>query len=443
MKKSLILLFIFSIIAISCQPDYKSSPSLINRTDEGIGVLGPIILNFPDLTQVGSIEKGLRIEPTVGIKFQWQKTQLNIYPDTFFSFNQEYQIFLEKNALPQNEKQSQSDYSWNIKTHPECLVYIGSATKSPEIWKICLDNNLKTQLSMTQGKIFDFNISDDGNWIIYSLQNDLGGTDIWLMDRDGKNNHILYKCNKDLCWEPSFSSDGIDVTFILSKKNNENLAEEKNDEILLMDITSGEETRLITNKSVKATFLQWSTDKKYLSFFEGFSSSFWIWNLNTNQITELPSSEGLGGFWKRNEDRFIFANLNYWGGIPFGQVYQWDEKTASIQHLYGDADEPNEYLSPQWNLQGDWILVAYRPLDGSASKQLVLVSGDGKQKMIVTNEQLFSYSSFSWSIDGEMIAFQRIQIGLSGSIPEIGLWRMSDQSNVILEKNASSPKWIP
>lgn len=443
MKKLIFYLHIFSIVAISCQSNYINNPSLINKIDEGVGVLGPIILEFPDPIRDGSIEKEIIITPMVGIKFQWQGIRLNIFPETFFSFNQEYQLFLGKNALFHNENLAQPEYFWNIKTHPECLIYIGSATESPEIWKACLNDNSRTQLSRSKGKIIDFNISNDGQWIIYSIQNELNGTEIWLMDRNGRDNHVLYKCNEDLCREPIFASDGLSVIFIRSSKKIESLAGDKNDDILLINITSGKESMLLTDKRLKVTFLQLSADQKYISFFESFSSSFWIWNLKTNQITELSSSEGLGGFWKRNENSFIFAGLNYWGGIPYGQINQWDEKTASIQHLFGDENDPNEYVSPQWRPQGDWIAAAYRPVEGSASKQIALFSSDGMQRVMVTKEQAFSYSFYSWSYDGEKIAFQRFQIGVSGSVPEIGLWRRSDQSNVIIEKNASSPKWIP
>ena len=443
MKKSLIFLFIFSIIAISCQPDYKSSPSLINKMDEGVGVLGPIILDFDNPIQNSSIEKVIRTLPAVNLRFQWQGSSLNIFPEMFFLFNQEYQIFYKKSVLSQNEKLAQSEYSWKIKTHPVCLIYIGSATELPEIWKVCMDNNLKTQLSRSKGKIVDFDISNDGNWIVYSAKNKLNGTEIWIMDRNGRDNHVFYKCDEDFCSEPKFSTDGMRILFIRNNKNHENKAGDKNEEVLIRNITTEEESKLLTDKRLKVTFLQWSADQKYISFFDGFTSSFWIWNLSSNQISEIPSGEGLGGSWKRNENSFLFAGLNYWGGIPYGQINQWDEKTNSIQPLFGDENDPNEYFSPQWRPQGDWIAAAYRPVEGSASKQIALFSSDGTQRVMVTTEQAFSYSSYSWSYDGEMIAFQRFQIGISGSVPEIGLWRMSDQSKLIIEKNASSPKWIP
>ena len=443
MKRILILFIILLCLTSSCQISNKISPELVNKIDKGVGVLGPIILDFDNPIQNSFIEKAIRTIPAVNLRFQWQGSRLNIFPEMFFSFNQEYQIFYKKSVLSQNEKLAQSEYSWKIKTHPVCLIYIGSATELPEIWKVCMDNNLKTQLSRSKGKIVDFDISNDGNWIVYSAKNILGGSDIWLMDINGMDNHVFYKCDEDFCSEPKFSPDGMSIMFIRNNKNHENKAVDKNEEVLIRNFTTGEESKLLTNKRLKVTFLQWSADQKYISFFDGFSSSFWIWNLSSNQISELPSGEGLGGSWKRDESSFIFAGINYWGGVPYGQINQWDEKTNSIQRLFGDENDPNEYFSPKWRPQGDWIAAAFRPIQGSASKQVALFSVDGKQQMIVTNEQAFSYSSFSWSCDGEMIAFQMFQIGVSGLVPEIGLWRMSDQSKLIIEKNASSPKWIP
>jgi hypothetical protein len=443
MKRFLILLIFVSSISIGCQIGDKPTVSLINNAKEGAGVYGPITLNFKDPLLNGSIEKGIEIDPLINIKFQWQGTQLNIFPDTFFSYDQNYQITIGNSGLAQNVKNSPPEYYWNIRTHSECLLYIGSANKSPEIWKICLNDNSSIQLSKTQGRIFDFNISDDGKMIVYTIKNDLGGTDIWLMDRNGKGNRILYKCNEDLCLEPTIAPDESRVVFFHSSKNQGDLAENNRNEILIIDILSGNKSDLVINKNVKATLLQWSTDQKYISFFDSFSFSFWIVDVNSDQAIELPSGEGLGGSWNRFSPTFLYSGLNYWGGIPFGQISEWNEKTNSIQHLFGNEKDLNEYFYPQWRPQGDWIAASFRPIEGSASKQIALFSKDGKKWLLVTNEQTYSYSSFSWSINGEKIAFQRFQMGVKDSVPEIGLWMMNDQTKVIIEKNASSPKWIP
>jgi hypothetical protein len=443
MKRLLILLLFISTIGIGCQVGNKSTVSFINNVKEEVGVHGPITLVFNDLILNGSIEKGIKINPPVKIKFQWQGTRLNIFPETFFSFDQNYQISLANSGKSQDVKNSPPEYYWNIKTHPECLLYIGSANELPEIWKVCLNEKSRTQLSKTLGKIIDFNISDDGEMVVYSVKNDLDGTDLWLMDRNGKDNRILYKCNEDLCLEPNIAPDGSSVILFLSRKNQGNLAEHKKNEILIIDILSGKESRSVIDINVNATFLQWSPKQKYISFFDGLSSAFIVVDIKTNQIIELPSGEGLGGSWNRFKPTFVYSGLNYWGGIPFGQINEWDDRTNSIHNLFGNEKDLNEYFYPQWRPQGDWIAASFRPVQGSASKQIALFSDDGIKQLLVTSEQDFSYSSFSWSMDGEKMAFQRFQMGTRDSVPEIGLWMMNDQSKVIIEKNASSPKWIP
>ena len=430
-------------MSVGCQIGDKSAVSLINNIKEGVGVYGPITINFVNPILNGTIEKGIKINPPIKVKLQWQGTHLNILPETFFLFDQSYQITLVNSESTQVVNNNSPENSWNIKTHPECLLYIGSANQSPEIWKDCLNDNSKIQLSQTQGKIFDFSTSDDGEWIIYSIKNEQDGTDIWLMDRNGKANQIFYKCNEDLCLEPKFAPDGSKVVFFHSKKNQGTLAENKKNEILIIDILSGNESSLVIDNNVNATFLQWSADQKYISFFDSFSSSFWIVNVNSDKTIEIPSGEGLGSSWNRFMPTFVYSSLNYWGGIPYGQISEWDEISTSIKHLFGNEKDLNEYFSPQRRPQGDWIAASYRPIEGSASKQIAIFSIDGKKQELVTNEQTYSYSSFSWSINGEKIAFQRLQIGVRDSVPEIGLWMMSDQSKVIIENNASSPKWIP
>ena len=83
----------------------------------------------------------------------------------------------------------------------------------------------------------------------------------------------------------------------------------------------------------------------------------------------------------------------------------------------------------------DWIATAIRPLSGSSSKQIVLLSLNSSNQIVVTNAQKYTYSAFSWDPSGEDLLFQRYELGTSSAQPEIGVWNINDRSEIILAEN--------
>lgn len=440
-KINLYLFFLcFLWFGIGCQP--AANPLVKFRNiDNQIGILGPIFLELNASIQADQLIKSLKIIPEVDLNYKISNNLLEIQPKTFFDADREYQLSLKMNESVVKDLEAENDIIWKFKTRPACLNYIASTIQSPEIWRFCLDDRVKTQLSHTNGRVRGFDPSLDGNWIVYSTWNEKGGTDIWLMDRDGKKQKRLYSCEIDVCTETKFIFGNAKIAFVRINKNAKN--ENNPYEIFIFDISSSNASKIFIMERIQPTFLESSGDHEYFSFFEVNSDSIWVLDSKLQIIMKIPSAEGLGGSWNRKEGNFTYSTLVHWGGIPYGEINQWNPGTGSIQSHFGGKEELNEYFFPQWRPQGDWLAAGYRPIEGSASKQIVIFSKEGEQQINVTQEQSYSNSSFSWSFDGELIAYQRLQLGLSNASPEIGLWRMKDQSHFILEKNASTPKWIP
>lgn len=433
-------MFLILGAVISCQ---SVTNSFVEFEEYGkkIGALGPIIINLRIPVEQKQFTNGIHISPKADLDFQFNENELEIRPKSFFIADKDYQLSLSLEKTNDEEPATQNDYIWDFKTRSVCLIYLSSPILSPEIWRYCFDGQVRTQLSHTNGQVQYFNPSSDGNWIIYSTLNEKGVTDLWIMDRDGKQERNLYSCGMDTCIDTNFIFGGKKIIFVRIPKNT--LITNTSNEILIMDISSRQITTLMPDEKIQPSFLDASKDDKYISFFDQTSSSFWIWNVEKQSFTKIPSDSGLGGSWSRQSGEFTYSQMVFWGGIPYGEINRWNPVTGSIESLFGGKEELNEYFLPQWRPQGDWLAAVYRPIEGSASKQIILLSKDVDGKIAVTIDQSYSYSSFSWSFDGEMIAYQRFQLGIPGSVPEIGVWRMSDQLHVIIEKNASSPKWIP
>jgi Tol biopolymer transport system component len=434
-------LFLVPLMAIGCN-SIGVNPVVLQDDGRRVGVLGPIILSMDGSYDELEIENNIHISPNVNLNVLVNGRQVELRPEKFFTADTTYHLSL--NLVPEKKdgKNSVSNLSWEIKTNPACLLYIQSAVDAPEVWKYCLDSQEKTQISSTDGHIQSFDPSSNGRWIVYSVLNEAGGTDIWIMNREGGKNRKLYGCEKDTCSGMKFINDGMQILF--ARQHKVILNGDPPTEILLLDQLTQKATTLPIGEKIQPSFLDVSTDEKYLSFFEQYSAAFWIYDIeHLKLIAKIPSGDGLGGSWNRKSGSLIYSQMVLWGGIPYGEIMQWDPSSDNLKTLFGGKEEQYEYFLPQWRPESDWIAIGVRPIEGSASRQIILISSDGEKKIEVINDQSFSSTSFSWGFDGETLVFQRFQLGKSNAVPEIGLWRMQDRSFLVIQKNAIMPKWLP
>ena len=444
MKKAslLLLVFMFLLLNASCQ---SALDSLVVFTGVGqvIGTQGPIILksNQPDI--FNPMTSIINIIPYVELDLIFKENTLEIRPKTFFLPNQEYRLSLVVRDTRKPGMQEKADFSWGFKTNPACLLYLAPVTQSPEIWSYCLNGQLRTQLSHTEGRVLGFSPSPDGKHIVYSSKNELGGADIWLMDRQGKFPRKLMDCGRDSCADVKFAGDEKTISFVKITPTASTFDNQRTNEIFIMDVFEQKTSILSVNEKINPLLLDMTNGNERVTFFEQRSSFIWIHDLNKKTTIKLPSGEGMGGSWNKANDSFTFARMNFWGGIPYGEIYQYDPSSGAIASFLDGREESYEFFSPQWRPQGDWLATGVRPIEGSSSKQIILVSKDKDQRVDISLDQMFSYGFFSWSVDGRMIAYQRLQMGISNASPQVGLWRLEDRSLIILEENAAAPQWIP
>lgn len=443
MKKAFLILLVLILFYSNAGCQSAADQKVVFAgVGQGIGTRGPIILKSNQPGYLNLMTSAITVNPHVELNLIYKEGSLEIRPLTFFLPDQEYRLSLVVRDTRKPGMQEEASFSWSFKTNPACLLYLTPITQSPEIWRYCLDDHTKIQLSHTESQVLDFNPSPDGKWIVYSSKNELGGADIWLMDRQGKFPRRLVDCGRNSCTDVKFAGDESTIAFIkmapMTSANNN----QRTNELHIMDIEVQKTSILSVNEKINPLLMDMSNWNKRVTFYDQRSSFIWIHDLDKKTTIKLPSGEGLGGSWNKMDDFFTFARMNYWGGIPYGEIFQYDPISGAIASFLDGREDSYEFFSPQWRPQGDWLAIGFRPIDGSASKQIILVSKDKQQRMNVSLDQRYSYGSFSWSSDGEMIVYQRLQLGDSRALPQVGLWRLEDRSNLILAENAAAPQWI-
>ena len=93
--------------------------------------------------------------------------------------------------------------------------------------------------------MWDYAPHPQGDSIVYSALRGDGGSDLWLMDRDGSNHRLLVACPHAACLAPAWSPDGSRLAY----ERREILAGAPNldpnaGRIWLLDLEEGEERPL-------------------------------------------------------------------------------------------------------------------------------------------------------------------------------------------------------
>jgi len=443
MKRLIILVLLICVCTNGCNFLSTIEPALEKQSNSETGGYGPFVLAFNFAMQKDSVEDHIQILPKTLLDFYWEENKIFIYPRVGLEPDREYLLVLQEGSMTESGDVISRELSWKLKAHAKCIVYIGDATKSPELWRLCQGEELPEQLTNTGGRIYDFEVSYDGNLIVYSRINEKNGTEIWIIDRRGLNTESILDCVESICGDLTLSADNKWLAFTRRVSGTMNGNNSSKSQIVIMNLATNEEFVLLENESIAPSEMMFSPRGNYLSFYEGNSGSFWIINLDTQRIEKLDSDIALGGTWTSDGNGFIYVTPQYWGGIPYDIVQLWDISNNYGQYLFGDETEQFEYFYPQWQPGGDWILVATRPVRGSSSKQIWLISPDGSKSLQITDQEVYTHSSYSWSPNGKEIVYQRYALAAVDAVPEIAIWNLVGQKTAIIATDATSPKWLP
>lgn len=321
------------------------------------------------------------------------------------------------------------------------VLYLANS-QAPELWVNSAQGDTPRQLTVTGGKVFDYNVSGDGSKIIYSVQNEQKGLDLWEMDRQGDQTRLLLACAADWCINPAYSPDGKKIAYSRRRASQEGV-EPDAPGVWIFDPAADSTDPLYTNANIGGFTPVWSPDGQSLAFFDGLSLGVRIFEINSGADMFFESHAGMVGEWSPDSRQFLY--LDYLSGQvqPYAVVYLVDVETRQPRRLLGGEGDPVDYSTPSWSPDGDVLAVALRPLSGSLSKQLWLMRPDGSQVQSITTDQTFTHASYHWSPDGQMLVFQRLQLGASASRPQVAVWKRSDGTILQLAEDAFQPRWLP
>ncbi len=322
------------------------------------------------------------------------------------------------------------------------IAYLNQPLENPEIWRITTDGSQREQLTVTGGKVVDFSVSADGKWIAYTVLNQTGGSDIWLVGSNGKRARRLVNCGVDICSQPAWSPQGKYIAYSRIIKTNNEGGSTLPERIWTVNVKSGHTGALFTDEEITGTSPEFSPDGNQLAFYDTSRQAIQFFDLRSGKSEFLPTKVEEVGAFSPDGARMVFAELETNTLPPMQTLDIVDRSLKNVVPLFG-ADAPViDAADPTWSASEDMIVFTARTTLASG-RQLWIVNANGSGLRAVTDDVTADHAAASWSPDGTSLVYQQFELSSSDARPDIILWKQADDQFILLARDAALPAWIP
>lgn len=411
-------------------------------TGEALSAFGWVGVEFSRPMNGASVENAFSISPPVEGKTFWQEDTFWFRPIFPFSKNSIYQASLAGELETADGLTASVDLAWQFNIRQPDLIYFVFQGDSGEIWRTASDGSQPRQLSTTGGNVFDFSPDRSGEWIAFTVQNDNGGWDLWVMDREGHDQRMLLKCGKDICAEPAWSMDRERIAYTREVYDLEANGYQPA-QVWTVDVTSGETSQLYQSESAFGHSPTFSPDGDKLATYDTTQNAIRVLDLNTFQESGIPRILPGSGDWSPDSNRLLFTDLLPAENEPFVEIYIADLVEGSVDTAFIEPSIDTDFSQPRWSPDGNWLAVGLRPVNANITKSLWLLSLVENATIKIADDPSANHSAYQWDSWGESLVYQRLVLG--GFDPEITIWRWdwkTRETEQILEEGAR-PQWLP
>jgi Tol biopolymer transport system component len=384
-----------------------------------VGSTGPNSIDKENIPFDVDRDIDVQVTPHIRFKFENSSDALLISPAEPFEIEKKYAVIVSKGEL---------DYVHRIIIRQPCLVYIGDVTNKPEIWQYCKQE--KIPLTQTGGKVVDYAVSRSGNWLVYAVRNEKGGTDIWKIDREGRNREEVYGCGEFICDNLAIDYFGIKMAFV--KKVPES-------ELILFEMSEKQE--ILIERGVISN-VDFSPNGQLLRYFENNKNNLRVLDLAGLKLIQTRRSDSdLVGSWGNDRSSFLFGMRNYRGGIADISIFETNVDSESLTILFNGQELSINYFQPTYFENENLVVLVRNGFSGN-SKQIWVVNKEGGKVLELTNDYQYDHSALSWNSVEEKLAFQRYLLTRSDSQPEVWVWEKQDNHFQLIAENAARAIWL-
>jgi Tol biopolymer transport system component len=408
---------------------------------EQVGAYGPIGIRFAQEMDTHSVEENFVIVPATKGGFIWEGQTLWFYPHTPLARTQVYQVTIQSGARSDSGRELLDPITWIVEIREPDIVYLVLADTGGDLWRFVSQAKTFNVLTDTNGAVIEFAPSPSGNSIAYVTNNNAGGSDLWIMDRDGLNQTELLSCGSDRCSQPAWRIGGEIIAYVRETYTPESELFQPG-RIWTINTQTGQTNPLYQQDHVYGHSPSFSPDGQKIAFYDTTQSAIRILDLVTSQEVLLSSALQGVGHWSAERHAMIFTDLVPSVLEPEVSVFIADLEDQSITQVFSII-ESTDFGQPRWSPDGEWVAASLRPINAGISKALWVLSLGDKQSFPIVDQPSATFSAYRWDAWGDRLVYQRLSLGSSTPLTSIWLWDWETRSSQLLVENGVRPGWLP
>lgn len=333
------------------------------------------------------------------------------------------------------------------------------------VWIAPIDDPAQAQaLTDEPMGIYDFDVSDNGRYLAYSMRDEEKRLlDLHMLDlQTGRTERLTNCAAEDAdCFTPNFHPDSTMLSFMKQSLNRE-LARVRPGvpRIWILDITQRPYTQrpLSQNSQLIGHSPIWSDDGRKLAFFSSdltnpgiLVNTFATQDRNEAELVFVPSTHGTVGTLSPNGRQLIYPEIVDRGGAFFSFLRIADLTGETPEYRdFTDSQAPVDDLAADWHPSGDVVTIERKYLDDRSTRGYQLYNVDlesGAVEPLLFDER-YSHHFFEWNATGAYLVVQRLQLlrddGSTYTTARPEVWVLDTANNEIIQisDRAGQPRWV-
>jgi Tol biopolymer transport system component len=416
-----------------------------------VSMTAPIRLVFSQPMEPSSVEARLRVEPGLEGQFLWQGNELLFQPQVALAPDTAYTLTLQAGAMTQRGRPLKEGWISRFRTRSPQLLYLGRSQPGGELRHLfvaSLDKGPSRCLTDHAWGVWDYAVHPQGDGMVYSVLRGDGGSDLWHMERDGSDQHLLLACPGAACLNPVWSPDGGTLAYERRDiwAGSPNL-DPKAGRIWLFNLDEGEE-RALFDYDVALHSAAWAPDGKRLAYVSPMLPGLEVYDLGTEALQQFGNEWGVGPVWAPDGAHLVVPELMLAGEAFVVRLVRIDLADEAMVDISGDDDFVKD-VSPAWSPGGGWIAFGRQFLDeerATPGRELWLTRPDASEAYPLLVEPMADLFAFAWRPDGASLAYLKADLSEGPQpMPDVSVWvfDLEQREPVLVARDGVLPKWLP